>query len=57
MDVYEKHIIRPILRGEDEALEDYDDDKPVSLLSESLRGYIQDLQKIQFEALEKQRLE
>ena len=46
MDVYEKHIIRPILKGDEKALEGYDDEKPVSLLSESLKGYIEDLQKI-----------
>lgn len=56
-DVFEKHIITPILTGDEEALDGYDDDKPVTILSESLKGYIEDLQRLQFEALEKQRLE
>lgn len=52
-DEFEKHIIRPILSGDEKALEGYDDDKPVTLLSESLKGYIEDLQRLQFDALEK----
>jgi len=46
MDDYEKHIIRPILKGDPDALKGYDDEKPVTLLSESLKGYIDDLRRI-----------
>ena len=57
MDDYEKHIIKPILSGKKSAMKGYDDSKPVSLLSESLKGYIDDLKKLQFEAQEKLRKE
>ena len=45
MDVYEREIIRPILEAEE--IEGYDEDKPLVVQSESLKGYIDDLQKLQ----------
>ena len=44
-DVYEREIIRPILDADE--IEGYDEEKPLVLQSESLRGYIDDLHKLQ----------
>ena len=45
LDVYEREIIRPILEAEE--LEDYNDDLPLVIQSESLKGYVDDLYKMQ----------
>ena len=57
LDEFQKHIINPIQRGDEDALEGYDDDKPLYILSESLKGYIDDLKRLQFQAQEKARAE
>lgn len=45
MDVYEREIIRPILEADE--IEGYDEEKPLVVQSESLKGYIDDLHKLQ----------
>ena len=40
-DVYEREIIRPILEAEE--FDGYDEDRPLVIQSESLKGYIDDL--------------
>ena len=44
-DVYEREIIRPILDAEE--LEGYNDDLPLSIQSESLKTYVDDLHRLQ----------
>ena len=45
LDVYEREIIKPILEAEE--LEDYNDDLPLVIQSESLKGYVDDLYRMQ----------
>lgn len=47
-DVYEREIIRPIIDAED--LEGYNDDLPLSIQSESLKNYVDDLHRLQASA-------
>ena len=45
MDKFERDIIKPILESEE--IEGYDDNLPLSIQSESLKSYVDDLQRLQ----------
>ena len=45
IDTFEKEIIRPII--DPETLENYDDSLPLAIQSEALKGYVDDLQRLQ----------
>ena len=44
IDPYEREIIRPILEAEE--IEGYDDEAQLSVHSESLKGYVDDLNRL-----------
>lgn len=51
MDPFHREIIKPTLEAE--SIEGFDDSKPVTILSESLKSYIDDLRRLQYEAEER----